>query len=583
LGQKAAAITGTHRSTTRAEADDLRSYLTIIVFSAATLAGALSLSDAAWASYCLSKLAYYPLLLLVVWWCVLLADRLRESRPLAPRLRKHAGGIAFGAVLGGLLITSAGPQFRVLADETNLLSVSRSMLFERTTDNVTMGMFAYRNFQPLVDKQPKRPLLFPFATHLVHAALGVRAANPLILNGALLIAMLILLSIVAARAGPPAAAFLVPLLVAAQPVIIQMASSGGFDTLALFVALLAALALRDYLAQPSQGRFEWLLAQLLLLSHTRHESIVIPAIVLGGLAIARRLPWGLLRNSPLAAVAPLLLLPRIWLEVSRHARDTPFENLSGQAAFAAGHVWEHTLGFATTLYRFDFVLPYATLVNLLGLVGIGALLLRLGRERERDADATLFARIVLACTLALWIILTAFHLGDPQLPSSARFFAPFSLLLSLFAARALLGSPIAVQSPRVAIAIGALLLALYHPQTVENRFMNGLTAARRYHGVIEALRSLDRTDLLVITDRPGQMTVNDFGAVQFGYANEYRGILLRHLERDAIGEILVVQELPYSGGPPEPRFRLHPDYALEPVHSFELRPETRVRISRVVH
>ena len=67
---------------------------------------------------CLSKLAYYPLLLLTVWWGLLLANRIRAARPLAPLLREHAAAIAFCTLLAGLLIGSAKPELRVLADET---------------------------------------------------------------------------------------------------------------------------------------------------------------------------------------------------------------------------------------------------------------------------------------------------------------------------------------------------------------------------------------------------------------------------------------------------------------------------------
>ena len=139
----------------------------------AALAG-LALGAYAWfhpsaVQFCVSRVTFYCMLALFACWAAALARRLPPGFDGRAFLKEYGAGLLFSLALTVFIFLSVKPQFRVLSDETNLLAVSKSMLFERRADNVTMGKWYYFNFQPLLRETEKRPYMFPFFTSLVGA------------------------------------------------------------------------------------------------------------------------------------------------------------------------------------------------------------------------------------------------------------------------------------------------------------------------------------------------------------------------------------------------------------------------------
>ena len=64
-------------------------------------------------------------------------------------LKKYWHGLAASLILTVLIFVSVEVKFKTLSDETNLLSVSMSMLSNKTPYNATMGKYYYGNFNSI--------------------------------------------------------------------------------------------------------------------------------------------------------------------------------------------------------------------------------------------------------------------------------------------------------------------------------------------------------------------------------------------------------------------------------------------------
>ena len=92
----------------------------------------------------------------------------------------HTGWSLLVSFVLTVSIFSSNPFFyKTLSDETNLLSISRSLLIEKRAYNVTEGLYYYNNFQALKHGIPKRPLLHPYLVQWIHLSTATAGRTPL--------------------------------------------------------------------------------------------------------------------------------------------------------------------------------------------------------------------------------------------------------------------------------------------------------------------------------------------------------------------------------------------------------------------
>ena len=107
--------------------------------------------------------SYYLIFALMVTWAVQAVLFLRELNfSLKVLLQRYWPGILIAIVLTVFVFASVAVEFKTLSDETNLLSISGSMLNDKTCYNVTMAKYYYHNLNAINREIPKRPLVFPF-------------------------------------------------------------------------------------------------------------------------------------------------------------------------------------------------------------------------------------------------------------------------------------------------------------------------------------------------------------------------------------------------------------------------------------
>ncbi|MDD2806623.1 MAG: hypothetical protein PHV33_13810 [Elusimicrobiales bacterium] len=542
----------------------------LALFAAALLPGA-ALEDAfsRYTFYCL--LALYLALAAAV---ISFAAKRREQLP--GFFARNKAGFLFSLALAAVIFVAAKPSFRILSDETNLLSVSRTMLSERRVDNITQGKWYYFNLQPLARERDKRPYAYPFAVYAAHALTGYRPANAFAVNFVLL--ALLFCGIFAFFRGlyGAAPAYAAVLLAAAQPLLILNATSGGMDFMYAALIFFSFLALREYLKDGCPENFGLLLALLLLLANTRYEGPVFLAAAAVILLLAGRVKAAGLATWQFA-VLPLTLLP---VFVQRVCFSTNFEQAAGVVPFSAASLLKNTVSFLLLQFNGSLLFPYASLVNLAGLAAAGALFLRLARRGGGEGEDRLLAGIAAAGLALYWLVTCLYYFGDPAHQASARLFLPAVLTLSLLAAGLL--ARVTRGRPVPALLASAALFLFYAPSAAENRFYNSLFLGREYRHQVRFLEGLGDDHVLVIADRPGQFVVLDRGAINFDYARANYISLAAEQRRHLFSRVIVFQEILYATGRPTPATELGPEYKLRPLLERQNTADSFLRFSEAV-
>ena len=543
----------------------------LALFSAALLPKA-ALEDAfsRYTFYCL--LALYLALAGAI---IAFAAKRREQLP--EFFARNKRGFLFSLALAAVIFAAAKPSFRILSDETNLLSVSRTMLSERRVDNITQGKWYYFNLQPLARERDKRPYAYPFAVYAAHALTGYRPANAFAVNFVLLV--LLFCGVFALFRGlyGEVAAYCAVLLAAAQPLLILNAASGGMDFMYAALIFFSFLALREYLRDGGPETFGLLLALLLLLANTRYEGPVFLAAAALVLPLAGRVKAAALATWQFA-VLPLAVLP---VFIQRVCFSTNFEQAAGVVPFSAANLLKNSVSFVLLQFNNGSLLfPYASLVNLAGLAAAGALFLRLARRGGGEGQDRLLAGVSAAGLALYWLVTCLYYFGDPAHQASARLFLPAALTLSLLAAgllaRATRGRPVP------ALLAASALFLFYAPIAAENRFYNSLFLGREYRHQVSFLEELGDKHILLISDRPGQFVVLDRGAVNFDYARASYPSLADEQRRHLYSRVIVFQEILFATGKPTPSTELGPEYKLRPLLERQNTGDSFLRFSEVI-
>ncbi|HTL48829.1 MAG TPA: hypothetical protein VL688_12285 [Verrucomicrobiae bacterium] len=542
---------------------------------------AASLLHPAFAHAAFNRLSFYILALVVAAW----ASALKECADAHPPdwrafLREYGPGLAFCLTAAAFIFISVRPYFRILDDETCLLSVSKSMLAERSVANITQGKWLFYNLSEGDFNEPKRPFLFPFLTYLLHVLFGYRTVNPFVLNFLSLAGLFFTAFHLLKRNAGSAAGVAGVLLIAAQPVVIQAATCAGFDLFTAFLVF-AGMALVDaYFLKPSPAKLSLVWMHLILLSHARYEGVLylaVAAVLLFWMGALRFRSWN---DSLVYALTPLMLLPVL---LQRLYVETDLQNPAGVKPFSFAHFLHHNADFLKSLGRFDFALPYATPVNILGVVSGIILTTAFFEKRWPAAPARRSAVVVSAAMFgAYWTVMNA-HFGEfLRLEDGSRVMALMAIVLAFLAALLLGRLAVFRQRPALLVALSLSVFILYHRFSVENRFQNALNRPREYRIVMDFLGKQFPQSMMVVSNMPQLYPVQNYGAVNFDTANNNRAAFLKELKDGLYHHIFVIQEIDYATGQAIHDTALDPGYPLEPVYETQREPGILLRISKVV-
>lgn len=560
--------------------EKLKSFSVIAALVAFVVIGVLSFRDIAQTQYYFSRSAFHFITALLLLWTWQIMKFRSEIRAAVSNRRRTILALVSAAVLASVVFYSVPPGFRTLSDETNLLAVSKSMVYGHNIYNTTIGKFYFGNFYGIANEIPTRPLVFPYLTHLVHTVLGFSGNNAFVLNFLILTALFFTLFFLFYRIADFKTALGVTLLTAAYPVVTLFATSSGFDLCSSYFFLICLLLLLQFVRAPNGRAFGLLWLALIVFANIRYESMAIFFIVIAGLFVMGYLRRSILwENRFILAGTPLLFLPLIWQQMLSRGK---YENAPGIPLFSFDHFWNHGKDFFKSYFDFTRALPYASLMSLVGFPALMLLIYWVVQKKHvfqqkwlRDAFL-----IILASVAANTAIFLAHHAGIPSHPAQARFFLFFSLSLVLAVSLVKIFKPLWCSSRNFLFASAALFL-FYHPMAVENRYTNALILDREAEVCFRFLSRLKEPGVFVIADRPGMFTALNYGAADFNFANRNRVSLLNDIRNHLFSEVIVFQRFAYATQAPVENYRLDPEFKLSPVYEFQLTATEFMRVSRI--
>ena len=478
-------------------------------------------------------------------------------------------------------IFSSNPFFyKTLSDETNLLSISRSLLIEKRAYNVTEGLYYYNNFQALKHGIPKRPLLHPYLVQLIHLSTGYRWQNPFVLNALILWGLLGSVCLIFTRWRGYTVGLAAALVVASSPLLGIYAVSAGFDLLSLAMTWWSAMWLvtAGWCTRPAasaeQQHLAFPLAMLGLWTavgfvQIRHENL---ALLLGGILVFLALRYSYLphwlrsgwRRLP-GSVALLLVIGNLMWILALILRlinaDKMAENTE-EALLSLGHLPEHLPILVTSLFRGPWTgdiifLPYRPLLwyGLLAFLCWGifntwqhwserklVLLTWLQRSLRGQLPPTQALGVVLFAVFVVQLgTYLAHYYGLANHPTQARFFLPLTFWASLLCCWSYCSLTCHSNFNPGLVATALLLWILYFPQGQQGRFINQLTLNRETQHIYEVVLADPRKDVLYIHDRPGQITVLERGAISVGRANREWKKYQKNLHQGLIQELIYLR------------------------------------------
>lgn len=552
--------------------DDLRTWP--ILFFAQLLLLAVSLF---WSPQCFVHLSYFILLLLLL---AALHSGLSFRGLVRDKTGKYLPGVIGAALLTVVVAVSVKPMLRVTSDETNLISASYSLAFERKADMVQQSVWVNGEFIPVSRDYDKRPLAFPFLTSLGHTLTGPRYENGFVANWLVLFVLLVTVYWLSRQYMGAGASVAMQFLVLSHPVIAQAATSAGMDLTAAALLLLSVAGLKAFLDGPSAIRLQFFWFAAVSYFNSRYESPLFAFLLVLGLVIyAKDLPWRSFKFSWLW-LTPLFLMPQLWQRLAYGFRkDVAWNGYEFSVSSIAANLKQCWL----VLARPDPYYPYASELVVLGLASFAFYLVQSFKSpASLDRKEKLFSAICASVFFGLLLLTLAAFDTHPASPAASRLYLIPCIGLSLFAGGFLNGLLAKFRVPRLLLPVSAALFLFHHPVAVLNSFPSSYPNPRELRNTLQFLEKKDPRRFLLIAAWAPHYAALRYGSVNFEYLRANREWLRGRFNSRDIPEILVLQSIDPGTGDPTADTQLDENVRLEKVYEFPNVPAYFSRISRVV-
>lgn len=531
-----------------------------------------------------SHATYYILLFLFLNWLLSLINFLQFKR-FNPRIffRAYWPGLVAALAMASVVFISVPAHPRVLSDETNILSVSKSMTTERRVDNVTEGRVGLLGYQALSRATEKRPLLTPFFYHLTNVFLGYDAGHAFVVNFIALALLFFLVYLLIQDAFGAVWGIAAIFLTASQPILSICAASNGIDFLNTIFVLIVFMSLREFLKNSSEASFLFLWMNLIMLAHARYESVIFFVLILAGLAVLKALRLNYFKTSLAFIFTPVFFLPIV---VQRFLKwnDSELPGKTVPTAFGLDHFVKNNVEFFKNLFCRDFVMPFSALINLSGVAALIYFTVRFFLKKDvlKSAYDRKLVAIWLPAMAVLWIITTSYHFGHVGNPLSVRFFMTYFVFLSVLTAFLMAhASGLWKMNASGGLVIALTVFILYHPIAMQDKFSNTISSSREQRYILKFLKSRPDKNFLLISPLSNFFTPYNYGSISFKKANKKSKHILREYKERLYKDIYVAQLIDIRSGMISEGSELDNKYQLELIEELQIRSDQYFRISRV--
>lgn len=559
--------------------------LTLVIFAATILILLYGFYHLDWLKSFFSKSSYYFIFALTVIWASVLVKACKVCQfNILQFCSRHKNALLLVIIFSSVIFLSVPKYFRVLSDETNLLSVARSMTFEKSVDNVTEGFFYNNKLVPIQTIIEIRPFLFPFFIHLLHTFLGYRPENVFVLNYFSLAGLLFTIYLLLRAYLPEIWSLCAVIFILSQPIISLVATSGSYEIFNCFFIALSFLSLRWFITTRLPIAFEVLFFNLLLLANIRHESFIFFVIIMLFLVLDRYINQRIIAKSWMIVFSPLLCLG--WLgqkliNIVQHGALVDV-NYHWFDHLHVKFIPKNAYYFFNYIFDWSGSLGYAGVLNLLGSIAFCFCLFFLFFKNQQSDNERYLFLLYIAVILIHFIVVCAFAGGSTSHPMNGRYYLPliilFSISPSIMGYSCLQGSFV----PFYAVLAAVTFFITYHPKAMQDTLIPHLNKTKENIYIRKFLDKNAQPNALMVCAFPWQYTIYNRGAISFATANKDKNRLLRELRRHLFSKIYVFQEISYKPSNLFNGYRLDQAYHLETLEEIEIQKRSYfLRISEV--
>jgi hypothetical protein len=477
-----------------------------------------------------------------------------SSLKIVDSLRENCKAVVVAGLIVVVGFLVSPPEPRILADETNLLGVSMEM--HETTRCVlpVEALFFYHGMRTRVsEKTEMRPPAFPFILSIIHNLTGYRPGNAFVLNALCAWLSLMLLFLMIDRREGGLWGYVAMLAMAAYPVFVQYFTSAGFEVFNLTLMMLTFFLLDQFLESRNLWVSVAVIASLVLLAHSRYESILavlcVAPVLLRFLPIDSTDDW----REKLVFAFPLMLLPAFWLRsITWDPIRFQVENI-GQA-FSFSNFLPNLKGFVLFFLSGRSQKFAGPVLTMLAFVGLFLLIEKLKNKKLTREHRWLTSSIA-ACAILHLFARLFYSNGNLIEPYTSRLAIIF---LPLFAGLAITGlrriecfkSPVNI-APAISILMLTLMVASW-PVAAANNGVRSLTLFREFKWAQNILQENKvGEEAILICDRPNMFVPYRYSAITFETAEIMAEKLEKMLKIKSYGRLVVIQHIRYRDRSPE--------------------------------
>ncbi|MBR4569241.1 MAG: glycosyltransferase family 39 protein [Candidatus Riflebacteria bacterium] len=531
---------------------------------------------------------YYILIANILLWFIAIVET--KSKNCSNRIinycKKHKWAIllAFLLTLCGALVSK--PEFRILADETNLLSISEALYEDRECKNLTSATYYYYGFKSVISYEiDKRPALFPLTVSFLHSLTGYRPENAFIVNIlSCFFSLIIFYNLVTSRFGRFWGKCAMVLL-SAYPLWVLYYTSAGFEVFNLLFSLILFWYLAKFIKEPTAANAEVMFFVLPLISQTRYESSVallsaIPAVFL----MLPRLEYR--KFSYKLFLIPLLFVPVAWLRLlTDNARGLQVDEV-GKAAFA----WEHfstNIKKALMFFRGDDIaygmIPVITYLAIAGFILLFIIVVTKAlKDKKLNYKRTLFWSGIFLFYFLHAIIRFAYYWGDLTYRFNSRLGIIFLPIVVFFAVSFLYYINLMFKSRKVYFALFSVtLLLVYWPVAGLNLGVRELTLYREFRAAKEYLEKFypNKNEYILVADRANLYVPLKYSTVSFNYCWNNIGSLKNSLENRTYNHLLFLQTIDKASGKALSKCSIPSSIKPEMLYETQIKADQYLRVS----
>lgn len=540
-----------------------------------------------WMRWAFHHLGYYFMLIVFLIWGGLTLNILDKN--FFTQMRQHAFSLAAAFIMMSLIFHISPPEFKILADETNLVSVSMAMHQTKTASMPIQG-FAIEYF-PFDYEQTidARPLLFPFLVSLCHGLLGYSPYNGMIVNFICGVGILFFMSVLISLVfSSRLIGFAAMLIMASCPIFVFWVTSSGFETTNLFFISIVLLTLFLFLRYQDVEHAELVLFSSVLLANCRYESFIFVFTLI--LLSPYLLKTELLKKYRFPVFfIPLAFLPLIW-----QRQITFLDSLvRGDKGLQAPEIVFGVKNFINNFSSNVFVITglnadfgFLPLIFIFSASGIYLILKRYTFQSGTISTTNkAFGTYVFASAILLFTVYTSFYWGRFTTDIDNRL--AMSLLPFIILAAAYCLSVFLHHRRRFASFLTIFLLFIqmlyYWPVGAENHLLNQNApyyANKRITHYLYKHHDMKKEKILLISDRPNFFIIHGLGSIGFQMANQNLE-KLRYFKNIYYDDIIVLQKCNPITGAVKLDNQLSGDFQLLELKRINVSPDYYLRISRL--